>query len=429
MTGEDIRSLRKKLNLTQEQFSKKLKWSPSFISKIETGDRLLTSNQIKKIEKTFRLNGSLLPMEAKIDFLRIRFKIHSPEQVIKKILKMNPEIFLYKNYGLNHYTETHSFSEIYIFSNPSNIDMGTMIELRGQGCREYELVLEELNETWSEFFWRLYQPDIFGTGLTFDMKITRIDLALDEYVSHNYPNYNLFELKEKIENGLVDTTFRNFDFTGGMVTKGNQQFNKGLSLYFGSRQSPFYLNFYQKDYELAKKEQISVEMARQKYGIINRYEVRLADQKAYLFIEYLLSTGETVEWIVKELIDTALKVYDCDSNGNRTSYSENWRRVIESMQELKLSVKAEKPNYEKALRWLSNHLAPTLKKILIIDKTFGKNELMTRIEEAELKEKDLEELQKLTTSIKDMLLNEDTFNTNNDARFEAEQQLAHFLFK
>lgn len=56
-------------------------------------------------------------------------------------------------------------------------------------------------------------------------------------------------------------------------------------------------------------------MARQKYGIKNRYEIRLADEKAYLFVEYLLSTGETIEWIGKELIDTAIKVYDCDSNG------------------------------------------------------------------------------------------------------------------
>ena len=39
--------------------------------------------------------------------------------------------------------------------------------------------------------------------------------------------------------------------------------NKGLSLYFGSRQSPLYFNFYQKDYELARKESISVEEARE----------------------------------------------------------------------------------------------------------------------------------------------------------------------
>ncbi|EAD3936162.1 replication initiation factor domain-containing protein, partial [Listeria monocytogenes] len=205
-----------------------------------------------------------------------------------------------------------------------------------------------------------------------------------------------------------------------------------LSLYFGSRQSPFYLNFYQKDYELAKKEEISVEMARQKYGIKNRYEIRLADEKAYLFVEYLLSTGETIEWIGKELIDTAIKVYDCDSNGLRTHYSQNWRMVIESMQELRLTMKGEKPNYDKALRWLSNYLAPTLKKIWIMDQTFGKNELMSRIQQAELKEKDQEELAKLTTTIKELLLQEETQAATPSSvtvtQDEVEQLLAQFLF-
>ncbi|EOA7226787.1 TPA: XRE family transcriptional regulator [Listeria monocytogenes] len=432
MNNQEIKILRKRLQLTQQQFAEKLDWSKSYLSMIETGKRTITKKSIEKIHKTFHLDGGVLPMEAKIDFLRIRFKIHSPSQVIEKILQMNPDAFIYKNYGFNHYTESYYFSDIFVFSNPENLDMGVMIELRGQGCREYELVLEEQEETWTTFFWRLYQSDIFGEGLIIDTKITRIDLALDEHLSLLYPNYDLFELKEKVEQGLVDTTFRNFDFTGGIVVKSGQRLNKGLSLYFGSRQSPFYLNFYQKDYELAKKEEISVEMARQKYGIKNRYEIRLADEKAYLFVEYLLSTGETIEWIVKELIDTAIKVYDCDSNGLRTHYSQNWRMVIESMQELRLTMKGEKPNYDKALRWLSNYLAPTLKKIWIMDQTFGKNELMSRIQQAELKEKDQEELAKLTTTIKELLLQEETQAATPSSvtvtQDEVEQLLAQFLF-
>lgn len=432
MNNQEIKILRKRLQLTQQQFAEKLDWSKSYLSMIETGKRTIPKKSIEKIRKTFHLDGCFLPMEAKIDFLRVRFKIHSPSQVIEKILQMNPDVFIYKNYGFNHYTESYCFSDIFVFSNPENLDMGVMIELRGQGCREYELVLEEQEETWTTFFWRLYQSNIFGEGLIIDTKITRIDLALDEHLSLLYPNYDLFELKEKVEQGLVDTTFRNFDFTGGIVVKSGQRLNKGLSLYFGSRQSPFYLNFYQKDYELAKKEEISVEMARQKYGIKNRYEIRLADEKAYLFVEYLLSTGETIEWIVKELIDTAIKVYDCDSNGLRTHYSQNWRMVIESMQELRLTMKGEKPNYDKALRWLSNYLAPTLKKIWIMDQTFGKNELMSRIQQAELKEKDQEELSKLTTTIKELLLQEEaqaaTPSSVTVTQDEVEQLLAQFLF-
>ncbi|EGO2598973.1 helix-turn-helix domain-containing protein [Enterococcus faecalis] len=433
MTNQEIRQLRNRLGLSQCQFAEKLHWSKSYLSMIETGKRAITKAAIERINQTFCVDGGILPMQAKIDFLRIRFKIHSSDQVIEKVLRMNPDVFIYKNYGFNHYTETYCFSEIFVFANPENLDMGVMIELRGRGCREYELVLEEQQETWTEFFWRLYETNLFGDRLMIDTKITRIDLALDEQVSLLYPNYDLFELKEKYEQGLVDTTFRNFDFTGGIVVKNGQRLNKGLSLYFGSRQSPFYLNFYQKDYELAKKEEISVEMARQKYGIKNRYEIRLADEKAYLFVEYLLSTGETLEWVVKELIDTAIKVYDCDEAGMRTQYSANWRMVIESMQELKLTMKGEKPNYEKSLRWLSNYLAPTLKKIWIMDQTFGTDELMTRIKQAELKEKDQEELAKLTTTIKELLIQEEEEAPSSKSvsvtQQEVEQLLAQFLFE
>ncbi|ECB9822577.1 XRE family transcriptional regulator [Listeria monocytogenes] len=433
MHGKEVKKLRTQLGLTQQTFAEKISIPRTVVSKIENNHRPVSSTLLAKLKKNFHLDGGLLTMEAKIDFLRVRFQINSPDLVIEKVLRMDSNAFMYKDYGFYHYTETYCFSEIFVFFNPNDIHMGVMIELRGQGCREYELILEEYKESWSHFFWRLYQDNLFENELIVDTKITRIDIALDEKLSPFSSNYDLYELKEKYEQGLVDTTFRNFDFRGGFVQKNGKTVNKGLSLYFGSRQSPMYLNFYQKDYELAKKEEISVEQAQEKYGIKNRYEVRLADEKAYLFVEYLLSTGETLEWVVKELIDTSLKVYDCDEEGNRISYSKNWRQVIESMQELRLTIKGEKPNYEKSLRWLSNYLAPTLKKIWLIDQTLGKNELMDRIQRAKLKEIDEEAILTITTSLRELIIQETAATDTTPERIsvtkeEIEQLLASYLF-
>ncbi|EPP0902166.1 replication initiation factor domain-containing protein [Listeria monocytogenes] len=433
MHGKEVKKLRTQLGLTQQTFAEKISIPRTVVSKIENNHRPVSSTLLAKLKKNFHLDGGLLTMEAKIDFLRVRFQINSPDLVIEKVLRMDSNAFMYKDYGFYHYTETYCFSEIFVFFNPNDIHMGVMIELRGQGCREYELILEEYKESWSHFFWRLYQDNSFENGLIVDTKITRIDIALDEKLSPFSSNYDLYELKEKYEQGLVDTTFRNFDFRGGFVQKNGKTVNKGLSLYFGSRQSPMYLNFYQKDYELAKKEEISVEQAQEKYGIKNRYEVRLADEKAYLFVEYLLSTGETLEWVVKELIDTSLKVYDCDEEGNRISYSKNWRQVIESMQDLRLTIKGEKPNYEKSLRWLSNYLAPTLKKIWLIDQTLGKNELMDRIQRAKLKEIDEEAILTITTSLRELIIQETAATDTTPERIsvtkeEIEQLLASYLF-
>jgi phage replication initiation protein len=435
MQGKEIKQLRHRLDMSQKEFAEKIGITRSFLSKIENGKKKSCVELVEKIRKAFSLEGGFLPMEAKIDFLRIRFKYHSPVEVIEKVLRMSADHFGHKDFGFYHYTATYFFSEIFVYYNPNDLNMGVMIEFRGQGCREFELILEEQKACWTTFFWRLYEENLFGKGLIVDTKITRIDIALDEMVSDLYPNYDLFELKEKWEKRLVDSTFQNFDFRGGEVVKNNQYLNKGLSLYFGSRQSPMYMNFYQKDFELAKKEQISVEMARQKYEVKNRYEVRLADEKAYLFVEYLLSTGESLEWVVKELIDTSIKVYDCDEDGIRTGYSEHWRLVIESMERLHLTMKGQKPSYEKSLRWLSNYLAPTLKKIWIIDQTLGKNELMERIEKAELKDKDIEKIKEITTKIKRLLVEDTDEEVENHKREqivvtkeEVEELLSQFLF-
>ena len=187
--------------------------------------------------------------------------------------------------------------------------------------------------------------------------------------------------------------------------------NKGLSLYFGSRQSPLYFNFYQKDYELARKESISVEEAREKHEIKNRYEIRLSDEKAFLFVEYFLSSGETLDWLVKEIINQSLTVYDIEDD--MKVYCKAWYDVVDKLEGLKLSVQGEKPSIEKTLRWLSNYL------IKEIDHLLGTNELMERIDLAELKEKHEEIIEMVCVDAKDLLF---TTNQNSSVRSYMEQE-------
>ena len=61
--------------------------------------------------------------------------------------------------------------------------------------------------------------DIFGQGILVDTKITRIDIALDELIVKGQENFDLYVLKEKMEQGLVDTTFKNFDLAVDLFTK------------------------------------------------------------------------------------------------------------------------------------------------------------------------------------------------------------------
>jgi hypothetical protein len=45
-------------------------------------------------------------------------------------------------------------------------------------------------------------------------------------------NFDLYSLKEKMEQGLVHTTFKNFDFNGGFSYEKGQMVNKGVNGHF-----------------------------------------------------------------------------------------------------------------------------------------------------------------------------------------------------
>lgn len=426
MRGVDLKRYRKELGLKQSELAVRLEIERSLISKIESGKRTISKTMEKKIKKVLHLNGGVNPVEAKIDFLRVRFKTLDVQTVIKKILHMDINWFTHESRGFYHYTETYFYGSIRIFRNPEDSNMGIMLDLSGEGCRQLEQIFEEDNDrSWTEFFWSLYEDDLFGKGIVVDTKITRIDIALDELIVEDEENFDLYELKEKMEQGVVDTTFRNFDFNGGFAYEGGKMVNKGLSLYFGSRQSPLYFNFYQKDYELARKEKMSVEDSRLKYEIKNRYEIRLADEKAFLFVEYFLSSGESLDWLVKEIINASLTVYEIEND--LKVFCQSWYNVIDKMDGLKLSMKGEKPSVEKTLRWLTNYLAPSLKMIKLIDNKMGTNELMERIDLAELKEKHEEMIEMVCVDAKDLLLGN---GNNNDLReymsqeFDLEEEYA-----
>lgn len=303
MRGVDLKRFRKELGLKQKELAEKLEIERSLISKIESGKRLISKELEKRIIDVLHLDGGKATVEAKIDFLRVRFKTLDVQTIIKKLLHVEQVWFTHESRGFYHYTETFSYGAIRLFRNPEDVNMGIMLDLSGEGCRQLEEIFEEDNDrSWTEFFRSLYD-DIFGKNLVVDTKITRIDIALDELIVEGKENFDLYSLKEKMEQGLVHTTFKNFDFSGGFSYEKGQMVNKGLSLYFGSRQSPLYFNFYQKDFELARKESLSVEEARKKYEIKNRYEIRLSDEKAFLFVEYFLSSGETLDWLVKEIVN------------------------------------------------------------------------------------------------------------------------------
>lgn len=49
-------------------------------------------------------------------------------------------------------TTSMSYGSIRILRHSENIDMGTLVEFNGGGCREFEQELKDQNRTWKQFF-------------------------------------------------------------------------------------------------------------------------------------------------------------------------------------------------------------------------------------------------------------------------------------
>ncbi|HBC4840416.1 TPA: replication initiation factor domain-containing protein, partial [Enterococcus faecium] len=80
----------------------------------------------------------------------------------------------------------------------------------------------------------------------------------------------------------------------------------------GSRKSPLFFNFYEKRFEIANREKISELEALTKYGIYNRYELRLANEKATQAVEAFIlgDSPKRLGEIGVGLINAKLIVWD-----------------------------------------------------------------------------------------------------------------------
>lgn len=140
------------------------------------------------------------------------------------------------------------------------------IELKGQGCREFE---NRSNKTWNDLF-SFFLIRLHGNP-------TRIDIAIDDY---DGTHSNITKIKEILDKGNYTTSFRKKYYK----LMGCEQ--EGWTLQFGSHKSTIMLVIYDK-----LKEQIS------KGNEVNqefwtRYELRYMKDRAYDVVLNYIEQGE-----------------------------------------------------------------------------------------------------------------------------------------
>lgn len=297
---------------------------------------------------------------------------------------LNPETTSFMKYEL-----LYRYGDIWFFGfNSSFSENGEdkdriTVQLSGQGCRQLELYLGSENITWIDFIKKLKQK--YGDNFS----VTRIDIAVDEMAMENTKeNFDLSSLITRYYNqDIVSPYLKNFSFVGGggfdfenpLETENRQ----GLSIYLGSRQSEMYFNFYEKRYEIAKKEGISVSDSVRLFGIWNRYEVRFSQGKARSFISEILSGADIAE-LTRSIFQGAIQIYDgTDEHGFR-KFDRKWQLLFGNNEAVRLSVNPEPYTVEKTIRWLVERVSNSLVYVSEIDRLFMQENMKKIMESGEI---------------------------------------------
>lgn len=351
--------------MKQKEFAKLTQMSLSSLKSYETGRREFTLKKFKEIKSQlgYSFSDSSHPLRLMIDYLRITFKeVRHIKEFIQTYLYVDFKDFTSQETSMMTYNHLYKRGDIWLFDyfdKKERDNYQVTLQLSGQGCRQMELILEREGISWRDFLEKmLYERS--------DMKVTRIDLALDELYRGKSAEANHFHLSDMInkvyQNYVTFNRLKVWSHIGGgnLNTTSDEEERQGISLYFGSRKSNMFFNFYEKRYELAQKEGISIEEALEIFGVWNRYEIRLSQSKAHLLVEHFVD-GQDLGNLARGLINQEMMVYEGVGKYGAYIPDQKWQDMFGSAEPLKLTVKPEPYSIDRTVRWLlyqvSNSLA------------------------------------------------------------------------
>lgn len=386
MIGKSIKASRNLLKMTQASFAENVGLSRQSIYNLERGLSLLSDEKMYRIYDFIAEQNCHEPLESIIDYIRITFQTHDVDMIFCEILKIKKEFFAQISSHLYGYVGGYQLDYLMVMYSKKGDSRGTMIQLSGQGCRQFEAFLKAQGRTWFDFF---------HTCFDYRAKFTRVDLAINDYKEY----LSIPTLLNKINRQELISRFERFDFNGsGSISKKKRE---GVTIYLGSKRSELYIAFYQKNYEQAKKLGIDVEDV----PIKNRYELRFKDEKAEQAIHGYTKTGDLTAFLLGILSDYLCFV-DRKGGVSRKYWPVNkkWEYFLGGVEKVKLVTEPNEALYERSKNWFKRSVAPTIKMLMEVDEIEETDEVQEIIDEAELSDKHLHMIEAQTTRIEDMIL-------------------------
>ena len=326
-------------------------------------------------------------LEGKVDYVKVTFKTQDYIDVIAKVLCLQNKPFLEEEKGGSGYDTKYTFQNINLFISKKREDMGCMIELKGQACRQYEWYFEnEQKSSWRDFFIRCFEYErAISQGEGKFMNIPRLDIALDEKYNEN-GNFELGKLVELWDSGLVESrlTMKQIEDNG--------QYGKAKTIYFGSRQSAYHFCFYQKDIEQAKKLGLDIDLIHSSLKFKNRYEVRMCDDVALDFVRKSLNEKIDMARLAVWVINSKIKVFE-RLNGDKILNRE-WYSLLGEVDRIGFSTSpVETGFFDKQYRWLNENVSGVTALIKKWENITGDNKLKKILFDGEISDKNWKKLE------------------------------------
>lgn len=361
-----------------------------YLNRIENG-RVIPAKDIQEsILHTLERFNPEAPLTMLFDYVRIRFPTQDVRHVIQDILHLKMDYMLHEDYGFYSYAEHYVYGDIFVLTSPEE-EKGTLLELKGKGCRQFENFLLAQHRSWYDFL----LDALLDGGV-----MKRLDLAINDMAGI----LDIPALTEKCSREECVSKFRSFkSYRCGELVKSQEKdkYGMGNTLYIGSLKSEVYFCIYEKAYEQYVKFDIPIEET----DVKNRFEIRLKNERAYYAVTDLL-TYQDAEQTAFSIINQYIRFVD-SKEGKRNSEcptNEDWAYFIgEHRQKLKLTTKPEPYTLERTLNWISRQVAPTWKTIEKIDAKNQTTYLKDILERAKLTERHKKIIRQQTTPVEEII--------------------------
>ena len=387
----DFKEKRTQYGVSQNRLAVMAGISREYVSRIESGKVALTEEIKGKFTDALEKLNPENPLEMVLDYVRIRFPTQDVRHVVEDILQLKLDVMIHEDYGFYSYAEHYVLGDVFVLTSPDK-EKGTLLELKGKGCRQMESYLLAQHRSWYDFL-----MDALVEGGV----MKRLDLAINDMAGI----LDIPELTEKCNREECISVFRSFkSYRSGELVRSNEQdrYGMGNTLYIGSLKSEVYFCIYEKDYEQYVKYDIPIEDTK----IKNRFEIRLKNERAFYAIRDLLE-HDNPERTAFQIINRYVRFVDRNDTKPRSDWriNEEWAWFMgEHRGSLKLTTKPEPYSFERTLHWLSHQVAPTLKLALRLDKMNHTQIVHDIITHAKLTEKHEKILKQQAAAAKEVVL-------------------------